>query len=181
MKRYLVALFLVLLVTAAFAVNSSGVGSPYSLTPTARGDLYRDKLNGNIWVSGSDTKGDWAMVEPVIANGSPEAPFYDLNATKVTVGVASSVASAPAPLDVTVLYATSTAASNTLRIADGEEGQLYNVIYGAELAAGDTIEIIPAKFADGASITLDAKFKRAMLVFVAGKWHLLYTNGTVNQ
>ena len=96
MKRYFLALVMVLIgMVAVMAATSFGVGKPYGITPTAEGDLYMDTVNHSIWKANSTKKGDWSLLEPVVANGSPEAPFVAVCATMLKL-----VPSASAPEDI---------------------------------------------------------------------------------
>lgn len=81
MKKFLVSLFLILVVVAASAlINTSyGIGSPYGVTPTTIGDIYKDVRTGQLYKALSTTKGDWEKMTPVAADGSVSAPFTTMN------------------------------------------------------------------------------------------------------
>lgn len=119
MKKYFLALVMVLLsFVAVTAATSFGIGKPYGITPTAEGDLYMDTVNHSIWRANSTKKGDWSLLDPVVANGSSEAPFDYVSTNMIKL-----VPSASAPEDIS---ATGTiyldAASMTLKILTDTTG-----------------------------------------------------------
>lgn len=184
MKKYFIALVMVLVsFVAVMAATSFGIGNPYSVTPTASGDIYKNMSTGTLWKANSTTKGDWTQLTPVISDGSADAPFVEMNATKLVVGidtVAIAGASGAATLDASVLNVSTTATGDILTVADGDEGQMLTVIYKGQAQATDSLVITPDNLASGTTITLSNLSERAVMLFNGTEWYLIYTNGTVN-
>ena len=184
MKKYFLSLILVLVsVVAVMAATSFGIGNPYSVTPAASGDIYKNMSTGTLWKANSTTKGDWTQLTPVISDGSADAPFVEMNATKLIVGIDSlsiAGASGAATLDASVLNVTTSATGDILTVDDGDEGQILTVIYKAQGHATDSLVITPDNLASGTSVTLANLSERAVMLFNGTEWYVIYTNGTVN-
>lgn len=184
MKKYFLSLMFVLLsVVAVVAATSYGIGNPYSVTPSAQGDIYRNMSTGTLWYANSTTKGDWTQLTPVVADGSLRAPFAEMNATKLILGVDSvdiTSAIADATLDAAILNVSTTATGDILNVADGVDGQVLTIFYHAQAAGTNNLVITPTNLASGTSITLSNLTERAVMVFNGTEWYVIYTNGTVN-
>lgn len=71
-----------------------GVGSPYSITASATGVIYRDLNTGVLWQANSTTKGDWSKLTPQVADGSASAPYNTLYVTTINDGAVVSMTAA---------------------------------------------------------------------------------------
>jgi hypothetical protein len=63
-------------------------------------------------------------------------------------------------------------------LADGDEGQVITVYLKSKGGAGSAV-VTPAHLAGGTTITLSAAGQFAMLAFLAGKWQIIASTGTL--
>jgi hypothetical protein len=174
MKRFLLV-FLMMMVCACGSAQRYGVGAPIGVTPMETGELYLNTSNMSVFKANSTNKGDWSKLEPVVANGSADAPFDPAFVGSQEVSIIA--ASLTFDLTSSLVKVTTSAAGDILRVADGEEGQLLTVLYAADAGATNTLVIIPTNLASFTDVTLNSPYENAKFIFVDGEWVLVSTVG----